>query len=721
MTGQEFPAIQLPIGAALHVWRIVGDGVDPFKQPTPQDLVEPTIHKRLGKTESADQSITEIKGWFDSGDDPNQLREEMRKAVAQLIIYGVGKALYDRNAMEDRDTAFWAVGAIRAGVSAPIIRSIWSSDQIDKFANYALRTLENLYRQGNIVDPKHVVGAHIAGAKTRPREVGQDDLLRDFRVGPDTAYQAYRLTYSGIASVVDLLMELKPEMLPEFVRKVRDPLLQSFATHCVAGADPTSDFQKPLQWIDDTATTELVALAILHTMETVREMELASRPLPGSSASETSDVETMSDLISDLVSRLASLGPAKSAWWVFELLNYNSYGPNEKRSASEQVEQHCTRLLQDVVLVHWSSDVINELESGLRRAQFEPRGKPLADIAWELRDSNPERAAGISRILLDEHERRMTGAVKDAGVSSPQFPYLSGHWKHQDWLTALAEAVVIYFKDIDPMDWAIEKCRSLPLSAWDADEEWKAFYVADQVAQTQMTIGLYAVQLLADAGRSLDRSKLRAFAEKVWNHADFAHQYSGVPMNDSGVAETFAARVVAAFGEPDQKWVLKQINNPAVDPRTLWALLDQIKRQGSTAILDDASVEIRRIAALRYINPKDLNPHIAPYLADLWVLLDAPVEAAETAKVLLTYHPTFTRKSTRYPRVNRELAIPALRMLAFAADREVLADEMVETARSLYQKLWGSYTPPDEKEARRDVDNWLNQISPRENTDEERE
>ena len=191
-----------------------------------------------------------------------------------------------------------------------------------------LKALETLHQQRSIIDPKDVVGPDIAGAKAYPSEIGKTDILRTFHVGPDTVYQAYQLMYPGLATVVDLLLELKPEMLPELVNKVQNPLLQSFATHCVT--DARSGYRQPLRWIADTSSDALVALAILQTMENVREMELASSSVPSSDTAGTPDLATMSDLISDLVSNLAALEPQKSTWWIFELLNYTSYGPNEK-------------------------------------------------------------------------------------------------------------------------------------------------------------------------------------------------------------------------------------------------------------------------------------------------------------------------------------------------------------------------------------------------------
>ena len=715
MTGNDDPIIQLPAEAEPVIWRIFGNGVTPFKRPTSHDLVEPIIRKQLGKTEAADRAIDEIRGWFDPNGGPNQLRQEMREPVAQLIICGIRKALSNPDRIENHDTAFWAMGSISTDVSAPIIRSSWSSDKIDRFASYVLKTLESLHQQRSIIDPKDVVGPDIAGAKAYPSEIGKTDLLRTFHVGPDAVYQAYQLMYPGIAPVVDLLLELKPEMLPELVNKVQNPLLQSFATHCVTDTDATSGYRQPLQWIADTSSNELVALAILHTMENVREMEFASRSVPSSDTAETPDLATMSDLISDLVSNLAALEPNKSTRWIFELLNYTSDGPNEKRPTAEQVEQHCTQLLKDIVLHHWSNEVVNELRSGLQRAMFEPRGKPLADIAWEIRDGQPVKAARISRILLDEHERRMAGAVKD----DLQFPYLTGRWNHRDWLTALAAAVVIYHKDIDPTDWAIEKCQARPLSAWDADEGWKVFHVADQVVQTQIEVALYAVQLLTNAGRTLDSDKVLVFAGIVWDHTIFVRQHNEGLHESSGVAE-LTARVAVALGEPCTPWLMEQARNPGVDPRSLWVLLDQMKYQENTIIHDDILAEIRKIASHRYINAREVDPQRAPHLVNLWRLLDAPEEAARTAKFLLTYHPTYIKESNRPPHINRDFVIPVLKMLAFAESRGELQDDMIKASRSLYDNLWERYTLPDEKESRQEIDALLNQTPLEEDAAQER-
>ena len=71
--------------------------------------------------------------------------------------------------------------------------------------------------------------------------------------------------------------------------------------------------------------------------------------------------------------------------------------------------------------------------------------------------------------------------------------------------------------------------------------------MADQVAQTQIEVALYALQLLTNANRILDSDKVLAFAKKVWDHTIFVRQYNEGLLERSGVAE-LAARVAVALG-----------------------------------------------------------------------------------------------------------------------------------------------------------------------------
>ena len=129
---------------------------------------------------------------------------------------------------------------------------------------------------------------------------------------------------------------------------------------------------------------------------------------------------------------------------------------------------------------------------------------------------------------------------------------------------------------------------------------------------------------------------------------------------------------------------------------------------------------MRKIASRRCINAREANPQWAPHLVNLWLLLDAPEEAARTAKFLLAYHPTYIKESNRPPHINRDFVIPVLKMFAFAESRGELQDDMIKASRSLYENLWGRFTPPDEQESRREIDALLNQTALEEDAAQER-
>ena len=633
----------------------------------------------------------------------------MKEPVAEMIIDGIRLELSGTSGIGNHDTAFWAMGSINPDLAASIIRSSWSPEQMDSFARYAVDTLEHLHGQGEIFDPKRIVGRDAQRVRAHSVEVADDDLLRSFHVGSYIAFEAHRSMYPGIASVVHLLLALNPSMLHELVGRVPDRLLQSLAALCVGGIRATSDHRKPLQWITDSSPRALIALAILHVLEFARQAEIAGPTGASPSGEDASAPTTLEGAIGDLVSSLEALGPARSTWWAFEMLNHTSFGPDEKRPTTEAVEKHCAQLLEGVVLDHWSEEVISELESGLRRAKLEPRGKPLADIAWQIREKEPEKAAQVAGILLDEHERRMSGALED----HQQSPQLTARWNNRDWLIALAAAVVMHHQDIDPLDWAIEKCKALPLSAWDADEGLKIFNLADRVAQFQMTIALYAVQLLAEVGRRSEREKLMAFAEQVWAHADFVRRHQAFPLENLATTEC-AARVAAALGEPDQEWALRQANNPGIESA---GLVGSAGSNGAPGKHRDRSWHAGG-------NPKNRVQPVpqrsggkptgrAPF-GEPVVVAGCATGSCENRRspAHLPPHPAAHRGN----HAERPHAIAALKMLAFAESRRELADDLVVASRSLYHHLWGQFTPTDEKHARREIDAFLERTVPGGNT-----
>jgi hypothetical protein len=195
MPGDDVPTIELTAKAVQAIWRIFGSGLAPLKEPTCYDLAAFIIRDQVGETDEAERIIDEIRSWFDPDGGPNHLRQDMKEPVAEMIIDGIRVELSGTSGIGNHDTAFWAMGSIGTDIATAIIRSSWRPKRIDAFAAYALDTLERLYEKGEIINPKYVFGRDIQGAKARPSEAGHHDLLRTFHIGPDTAYQAYRMTY----------------------------------------------------------------------------------------------------------------------------------------------------------------------------------------------------------------------------------------------------------------------------------------------------------------------------------------------------------------------------------------------------------------------------------------------------------------------------------------------------------------------------------------------
>ena len=92
-SSNEASTINLPMVAQQAIWRIFGNGLAPLKESTCRDLIEPIVQKQLGKTDESDRAIAETRSWFDSEGAPNDLRQEVREPVAEIIIGGIGEAL----------------------------------------------------------------------------------------------------------------------------------------------------------------------------------------------------------------------------------------------------------------------------------------------------------------------------------------------------------------------------------------------------------------------------------------------------------------------------------------------------------------------------------------------------------------------------------------------------------------------------------------------------
>ena len=93
-----------------------------------------------------------------------------------------------------------------------------------------------------------------------------------------------------------------------------------------------------------------------------------------------------------------------------------------------------------------------------------------------------------------------------------------------------------------PLDWVIAQSSRLPLSVWEADD----------VAQMQMAVAIYAVVARYEAGDGVEPEMVRNLTERVWEHSHFVGQQEELRLEEPEVDE-LAARVLVELGNPSQE------------------------------------------------------------------------------------------------------------------------------------------------------------------------
>ena len=161
-------------------------------------------------------------------------------------------------------------------------------------------------------------------------------------------------------------------------------------------------------------------------------------------------------------------------------------------------------------------------------------------------------------------------------------------------------------------------------------------------------------------------------------------------------AAEYAARLVAALGEPSDSWILDQAGNPHVSPRTLYGLVHQYITKGTESNHPPADFwesfisEFRESASGRFLNLSDVGLADLHYLGAMWLLVDAHKEAERTAIAIIDIRKPEHLKRTYDTR--------ALKLLAFAASKRRLDPSVQDQIASLYNQLRSAYTPEEEKE-----------------------
>ena len=701
MAGDTHFSIALPCEAAPLVWRIIGVDESPLRPPLGDELVEQWVRNGVSCC-NQDLTIDEIRSWFHLDTAQWVLRDELRVPVAMLILHGIKGTIAEDGRNLNDDIAFWAVGSIHPDLAEAVIRSQWSADETRTVVEYALEKLVGLCRRNQVINPDRIVRTGGAQAEVTVNTTQQQDMLKTFRNLRDCE----RWLYPAILNVVSLLIKLNPELLVELVERVDHPVVQRWAAQCAAGYFVPIDLQMPLEWITNNSPDAAVALAIVHTLENVNYLDTEAHRDPSSRTEPGGPDDMGSDLLVGLLDRLGSIEPTASARWIVQLLSYSvaalrTYGSAEKPKRVEELEQLCIQQLMAAVCQHWSSELSRDLRAGLRPDPLVPRTLPIAQLAWGIRESCPARAAEIAQTILDEHEV----LIAEALYSDRRLSYLWNNWTDHDSMAGLATALVLFDKETEPLAWVLARCRSLPLSVWDAEDNWERFRKADEAARIYFVAALYAAQILNSLGHTTDSASVRAIGERLWEHYKFVGQHTYNLPGDFVVAE-FAARVVVQLGEPSESWLLDQVNNPAMSLHILWALVDETRSKtdqvNEAGALRDNGIWLMLLQAIsnRYGSLRGMSLDDLRYLAKLWLLLGGADEAEHTAENILAFGP---------PQLQRSDQITALDLLAFAAKKGKVTSRIKKRMDSLYSDLWSGGTPRDEIAKRQDVDYLLSQ------------
>ena len=689
------------------IWRIFGEGASPLTGRPAYDLVQPIVKHYLSSGDS-DRSAGRIRGWFECSGDRYWLRHDMQEPVAELILDGIGA---DRS-----ETAVWAIGSIDVELALSIVGSRWATTEVDSFVAAALCAVDKACERDRVLDASRSTRLGLDAANGWiPRDAvvceGRVETFR--RLLNESSELVVQVLHPAVANVAELIALLQPERFREVIERLDHPVVQARAARRMITALVRSNHRATLDWIRADSCDALVALAIVYSLNTANDLDYDLR------VADTADPDrhpwrtelrpprdeldhAAADLLAGLVDRFSLLDPPVCAGWIGELL---TAGPvvlharrgGEKPRRVSQLEDACCELLTSLVSQSWSSEVVAALRAGLSVHAQPTWTRHLAEFAWAVREAVPEGAATVARTVLKEHSLHVAAELDRNHL------FLDwNHWDHREWIRGLGASLALSDGELDLIRWVTGRCRELPLSAWDGDDEENhlSFLTADRVARHWFLVAFCAIEVRAGAGDPIDPAVVRSLAEILWAHCRFAGQYlQGHP--ESSVAAESAARCVVEFGEPSNLWLMNQARDPAVGPRILYALIDQRalknSREDESGARNDEMIatELASIATERFGEGTRFDLETLRYCGHLWLSLGVANEAERAAIAML-----------ESPRrlLGRGDKILAVKLLALVADKRTLTRRIQDRFRTLYNELWSVYTPGHEREDRQQVD-----------------
>ena len=709
MASQSQPRISLPDEVKAVIWRIFGSGESPKSARSTYELIEPIVKARVSSL-SKNLAISEICGWFESHGSQQWLKPEMSKPVAVLILEGV-KA-------EREETAIWAVGSIDPETALPIIRS-WPCEEIDSLVDAVLAALKKLCDQDHVLDPRRC--ASLGTQDSTTAKIPKCAVVRKGRVETFRHLEIHgfellqRGLYPSAGNLIDLVVEIRPDRFESMIERLDHPVMQARAAESMVATAVQRDHRRTLEWIDRDSCDALVALAVVHTLNTVNGLDKDHRCADRMDADQygwttelrppEDDLDTAAaSLLTGMVDRLALLNPLPCARWIGELLSDAPYGLHRsgdtKPGRIEELERACMELLASLVRQSWSEDLLAELCAGLGLTARTTWTRHLADLAWEVRHAEPARAAEIARTTLDLHDQHVAEQLEQERL------FLDwSDWHHRESFSSLGRALVLSDQQVDLLAWLDDRCRKLPLGVWDAEDNQGAFIAADRAVHHWFLVALHAIPLLREVGRQIEPGLVCTLAETLWDHCRFAGQYAH-DHPAALVTSEFAARLAVEFGHPSDAWLLEQARHLGVGPLALCALMDQrvlriSGREGTDAEYDETVAgEFKRIASDRFVDGGQFDLETLWHWGRLWLMLGAPEQAEKTAWAIAAFP---LREHDRGHK------IMILRLYAFVGSERELPPDTGDYVAFLYNQLWSGYSTKEELEDRREVDELLKQ------------
>ena len=708
MNGENKPPYLLLPGVRNAVWRIFGEGESPEKRISSYELIKPMVDKYVPSHDRA-HTIEEIRSWFESYGSQTWLKSDVSESVATVILEEV---LNERSA-----TATWAIGSIEPDLAASMITSNWPKDRIDALVEDACKELQSLCDRDEVLDvtkcTRFTSSASLDPSQTK---IPKNALIREGRLETYENLQTYSFElvhsglYNAVGNLVDLVIDLRPNQLKWLINELDNPVVRARAADRMITKRVRFDHRTPVEWITRGSCDAEVALAILHTLNTVNGLDRDTHDAAQGHVNDdhwSTELRTpgddldraASDLLTSLVDRLAVLDPPRCAGWIGELLARAPYMLDQDRGSEipgrlEELESVCIDSLERLVRESWSDELFASLREGLRLTPRDTWTRHLAEVAWKIRDDSPERAAEIAQATLEEDKRYIA-----KGLSAGKLYAHGSDWHTQQWIQCLGIGLALSCDKVDLRRWVSERCRALPLSVWDAEEDHEAFSHADKAVQHWFLVALLAIPALSDLNRRVTPAAVLDLAEEVFAHCRFAKCHLLDHPEASEVAE-YAARCAVEYAEPNETWLLEQARSVGVGPRALWALIDQRGRRSrsqieSAPVSEVFTEQFVSASSERFRDGDDEDLESLGFWGQLWLSLEVVDEAEHTAKKLIAL---LRREHSDGYR------ILVLKLLALVHSKRRLSKELAEYFTSLYRQLWPGYTPPDRREDRKEID-----------------